>query len=397
MEKLLKISKKVDEMKHEATYLVDIAIILIFANIGGMLAKKIKQPAVLGQIVSGLVIGPALLNIITPYDFISNIAEIGVILLMFIAGMETDLVELKKSAGSSVAVAIGGIVVPLIGGFLAIKLIYPLGTNSQAIFTGVILTATSISITVQALREFGKLRERAGITTLGAAIMDDVLGIVILTIVVGIASPDKGESPLLVIGKILLFFIIALFVGKMFVVFMNKHSSRIFRNRNVASLALIACLILAFVAEEFGVATIIGAYFTGIIFSLTPYNNRVSHDIQNIAYTVFTPIFFVNIGLSVSFHGSANIILPAIVIILVAVLGKIIGSGLGARLTGFGTRQSLQIGIGMIPRAEVALIVANLGKNIGMINNTVFTCTILMVVVTTIITPPLLKLAVNTD
>lgn len=384
-------------MEHGATFLFDVSIILVFANIGGMLAKKIKQPAVLGQILAGLLIGPALLNIIEPGEFISNIAEIGVILLMFIAGMETDLNELRKSAGSSLAVAIGGIIFPFVLGYLAIKFLFPLEGNQQALYTGVILTATSISITVQSLREFGKIRDKVGVTTLGAAIMDDVIGIVLLTIVVGVASPGKSTNPLLVIGKIVLFFVLAIILGRLFVAFMNKHSAKILRNSNIAALAIIICFILAFTAEEFGVAAIIGAYFTGIIFSLTPYSNRVSHDIHNIAYTIFTPVFFVNIGLSVKFQGSAGIIIPVIVIILAAVSGKIIGSGLGARLTGFKNRESLQIAIGMIPRAEVALIVANLGKNTGIINNTIFTSTILMVVITTIITPPLLKIAFKAD
>lgn len=378
-------------MEHEAGFLLDLALILIFASLGGMLAVKIKQPAVLGQILAGLVIGPALLNIVESGEFISNIAEIGVILLMFIAGMETDLNELKKSAGSSVLIAAGGIVVPFALGFIAIKFLFPTEAISQALFTGVILTATSISITVQALREFGKIRTKVGVNTLGAAITDDVLGIILLTFVVAIASPGKSVNPLLVVGKIALFFVAAILLGKVFVIFMNKNSSKVFRNRNIASLALIICFILAFTAEEFGVAAIIGAYFTGVVFSLTPYSHRVSHDLQSIAYTVFTPVFFINIGLSISFDGIGGVIIPAIIIIAAAILGKIVGSGAGAKIAGFNSRESLQIGIGMIPRAEVALIVATLGKNIGMINNTIFTSTILMVVVTTIVTPPLLK------
>ncbi len=384
-------------MENGATFLFDVSLILIFANLGGLLAKKLKQPGVLGQILAGLLIGPAILNIVEPGEFIANMAEIGVILLMFIAGMETDLEELRKSAGSSLAVAMGGIILPFILGFIAIKLLFPIGGNKEAVYTGVILTATSISITVQALREFGKIREKVGVTTLGAAIMDDVLGIVLLTIVVGITSPEQGENPMIVIAKIVLFFVLAIILGRIFVTFMNKHSSKMLRNRNVAALAIIICFILAFAAQEFGVAAIIGAYFSGIVFSLTPYRNRISHDVHNIAYTLFTPVFFVNIGLSVEFQGSVEIILPVIFIVLAAVMGKILGSGIGARLTGFKTREALQIGIGMIPRAEVALIVANLGKNSGMINNTIFTSTILMVIITTIITPPLLKLAFKAD
>lgn len=384
-------------MENGASFLLELALILIFANLGGLLVVKIGQPAVLGQIIAGLIIGPAIFNIVGPNEFINKIAEIGVVLLMFIAGAETDLNDLKKSAGSSLIVALGGIIFPFIGGYIASILLFPSGGYSQALFVGTILTATSISITVQSLREFDKIRSRVGATTIGAAIMDDVLGIVLLTVVAGIALPSQSNSVLLVIGKIILFFILALIAGKIFVIFMNKHSSRMLRNRNVASLALIICFLLAFTAEEFGVAAIIGAYFTGAIFSLTPYNNRVTRDIQNIAITLFVPIFFVNIGLNVNLSGISSVIIPAFIIILVAISGKILGSGLGAKLTGFNMRESAQIGIGMIPRAEVALIIANLGRSTGLINDALFTSAILMVVVTTLITPSMLKAAFKVD
>ena len=182
-----------------------------------------------------------------------------------------------------------------------------------------------------------------------------------------------------------------MFAGKLFTSFINKISYKFFRNRNVGEFALILAFLLAFVAEEFGVAAIIGAYFTGVVFSLTPFASRVEKDISNIAYTVFTPIFFISIGLKVSLEGIDEIIVPALVIIGVAVFGKVLGSGLGAKVSGFNLKDSLKIGIGMIPRAEVALIIANLGKSLDLINDTIFTSSVLMVVVSTLITPPLLK------
>ncbi len=374
-------------------FLLDIAILLIGANIGGLIMVKIKQPAVLGQILAGLIMGPALLGIIEPNEIINSFSEIGVILLMFLAGMETDLNDLKQSAGASSAIAIGGVLVPLAGGIGITMLLFPSGGFNQGLFTGIILTATSISITVQALREFGKIRTKTGLSNLGAAIIDDVLGIIILTVAVGLAFPNNGQSTILVVAKIFVFFILVLFAGRLFTTFINKISSKFFRNRNVAEFALIFCFVLAFIAEEFGVAAIIGAYFTGIVFSMTPFSTRVEKDITSIAYTVFTPIFFVSIGLKVSFAGIGEIILPALAIIAVAVFGKLIGSGIGAKISGFSNIDALRIGFGMIPRAEVALIIANLGRSLGLINETIFTSTILMVVVTTLITPPLLKKA----
>jgi Kef-type K+ transport system membrane component KefB len=375
------------------TFLLDIAILLIGANIGGLLMVKIKQPAVLGQILAGLIMGPALLGIIEPNEIINSFSEIGVILLMFLAGMETDLNDLKESAGASSAIAIGGVVAPLGAGIGVTMLLFPEGGFNQGLFTGIILTATSISITVQALREFGKIRTKTGLSNLGAAIIDDVLGIIILTVAVGLAFPTNGQSTVLVVLKIFAFFVLVLLAGKLFTTYINKISYKFFKNRNVAEFALIFCFLLAFTAEEFGVAAIIGAYFTGIVFSMTPFATRVEQDITSIAYTVFTPLFFVGIGLKVSFAGIGDIILPALAIIGVAVLGKLIGSGIGAKISGFSNIDALRIGIGMIPRAEVALIIANLGRSLGIINEAIFTSTILMVVVTTLITPPLLKKA----
>ncbi|MDW7668291.1 MAG: cation:proton antiporter [Bacillota bacterium] len=384
---------KNDELK----FLLDIAILLIGANIGGMLMAKINQPVVLGQILAGLIIGPALFDIVSPNEIINSFSQIGVILLMFIAGMETDLNDLKNSAGASSFIALGGIIFPFFGGLGITLLLFPDGGLYQGLFTGTLLTATSISITVQVLREFDKIRTKTGISNLGAAIMDDVLGIIILTVIVGMAFPNNGESTVLVIVKIFVFLVIALFAGKLFTSFINKISYKFFRNRNVAEFALILCFLLAFTAEEFGVAAIIGAYFTGVVFSITPFASRVEKDISSIAYTLFTPIFFISIGLKVSLEGIGDIILPALAIMGVAVFGKVIGSGLGAKISGFNAKDSLRIGIGMIPRAEVALIIANLGRSLGLINDVIFTSSVLMVVVSTLITPPLLKKAYGVE
>lgn len=385
------------QLEHNLTFLLDIALILIFANIGGYISKKLKQPSVLGQILAGLLVGPSVLNLINTGVSISHMAEIGVILLMFIAGLETDLRDLKASGKSSTFIAIGGIVVPLLAGILAIYLTKPGADFTEALFVGVILTATSVSITVQALRELGKLRTRQGIGILGAAIIDDVAGIIILTLVVGIAAPSESVSIFLVIGKIVSFFILSIVVGIVFSKLLTKYSDIVSRENRILTAALIFCFLLAFIAEELGVAAIIGAYFTGVLFSTTPHRNRVSHEIQRIAYSLFTPIFFMNIGLNVRLDHIGGTIGISIALILAAILGKVIGCGIGAKLSNFKTREALQISIGMIPRAEVALIVANLGLKMQIIGHEIFTSTILIVLATTIVTPPLLKLAFNND
>jgi Kef-type K+ transport system membrane component KefB len=384
-------------MEHEgANFIIELALILIFANLGGMLAQRLNQPAVLGQIIAGIFLGPALLNIVLPNEIISSYAEIGVILLMFLAGVETDLAELRNSLGASASIALGGVITPLAMGIAGIYFLYPQEGLLGASFVGVILTATSISITVQVLRELDKLRDKTGISILGAAVMDDILGIIILTLVIGIALPGEGSNIFVVLLKIVGFFILAGIAAKFFTAFMNKHSSKMLRNRNVGAFAIIICLVLAYIAEEFGVASIIGAYFTGVVFSLTPYERRVEQDVSNIAYTLFTPVFFLNIGLAINLSGINEILLPLLILLLIAVVSKVIGCGIGAKLMKFSFRESLQVGVAMIPRGEVGLIVANIAMDGKFISEGMFTAAVLVVVLTTVITPPLLKRAYKT-
>lgn len=380
-------------MKGDLTFLLHIAMILLFANIGGYVSRKLKQPAVLGQIVAGLILGPSVLALIETTEALKHMAEIGVILLMFIAGLETDIDDLKASSKSSAFIALGGVVVPLGLGILAIMLVKPEANLNEGLFLGVILTATSVSITVQALRELKQLRTKQGIGILGAAIIDDVVGIIILTLVIGMISPVQGESVVLVLGKITAFFVFSIGLGVIFSKLLTKYSDLVGRENRVLTAALIFCFLLAFVAEELGVAAIIGAYFTGVVFSTTPHRNRVSHEIQRIAYALFTPIFFINIGLSVKIGNISEVLVLSIAVILAAVLGKVIGCGIGAKVSKFSNREALQVSIGMIPRAEVALIITNLGLELGVIGKDIFTAIILMVLVSTIVTPPLLKLS----
>ncbi|QSX05054.1 cation:proton antiporter [Sedimentibacter sp. zth1] len=378
-------------MEQSSKFLFDVGVILLAANLGGIIAVKFKQPCVLGQILAGLLIGPSVFGIIGETEIISCLSEIGVILLMFMAGLETDLEELKRSAGSSLFIALGGIVVPYILGVGAVLLFYKDATIEAAIFAGVILTATSISITVQSLREFNKVKDKVGVNILGAAIMDDVIGIVILAVVVGIVSPTNGSNPLIIIAKIIVFFVLALIVGIILVKLFSKYLHKFAHIVTPGTVALICCFLIAFFASELGLATIIGAYTAGIIFSkIRKFKSKVDNDFSVIAYTIFTPIFFANIGIGVDLNGITSIVFP-VIFLVVAIFGKIIGCGVTAKLTGFSNKEALQVGIGMIPRAEVALIVANLGKNLGIIPNGLFTSAIVVSMGTTILTPILLK------
>lgn len=380
-------------METSTNFLFDLAIILLCANIGGIIAVKFKQPSVLGQILAGLLIGPSVFGLIGQSEFIASYSEIGVLLLMFMAGMETNIDDLKKSAGSALTIATGGVIVPYILGFLVIRIFYKEASTSAAIFSGVILTATSISITIQSLREFNKTKDRVGVNILGAAIIDDVLGIIVLAVVVGIVSPSQGENPLLVIVKIVIFFILAVIIGMILLSLLSKYLYKLSAVITPSAIALICCFLIAFLASEFGIAAIIGAYSAGIIFSLLPKaRNKIDHDVSIIAYTLFTPVFFANIGLEVNLSGISSVLLLSFMFLLAAIVGKIIGCGLGAKLSKFTNKECLQVGIGMIPRAEVALIVANLGKNSGILSDALFTAAIVVAIGTTLVTPPLLKL-----
>lgn len=373
-------------MHSELIFIFDIAIILLLANIGGMISKKLNQPEVLGQIIVGIILGAGLMQIT---DTIQEIGQIGVIFLMFMAGLETDIDELVESGKSSSLIAIGGVVIP--GAFVSITT-YLLTRNYEAsLFMGIISTATSVSISVQTLKEIGRLRSKEGVAILGAAIIDDVVGIILLTLSIGILKPSEGESLGFVVGKILLFFVIVFIMSFILKKVLSKIEDKFKIDDKVVSFALVLCLMLAFLSEELGVAAITGAFFAGVLFSMTRYRHNITHEVNRIGSLFFVPIFFVVIGMGVNLNMALSVVGIGSVIILAAVMGKVLGSGFGARFSGFSTPKAIQIGIGMVPRAEVAIIISNLGLTLGIINQQMMAITILMVVSTTLLTPSMLK------
>lgn len=375
-------------MESKYFFLLEIGVILLAAHIGGILSKKLKQPAVLGQIIAGMILGLGLMH---KTELIEHLSEIGVILLMFIAGLETDVDELKASSRSSSLIAIGGVITPflMVGGgvYLLTKDI------NVSLFMGVISTATSVSISVQTLREISQLRTRQGISILGAAIIDDIVGIILLTVLIGLVKPSESAGLLMVLGKIGLFFLITFGIGYAITKVIENYCEEINLEDAIVTYAVVVCFLLAFMSEEFGVAAITGAYFAGVVFSMTRHRHKISHEINKMSSTLFTPIFFVSIGMGVNLKAAMTAALMGSVLIVMGVIGKLVGCGLGARLSGFNKQQSLQIGIGMVPRAEVAIIIANLGMRIGIIGNGELAAVILMVVATTLITPSFLKMS----
>ena len=332
------------------TYLLLLALILLSTKVFGLATEKIHMPQVVGALLAGIILGPSGFGVLQSTDFLVKTAEIGVIMLMFTAGIDTDLEEVP----------------------------------------------TSVSITVETLNEMGKLKTRTGTTLLSAALIDDILGIIVLSVLSGLSS--GGDNPLLVLGRIALFFVFTLVVGavirRIFLYISEDH----WHSRRVAVWALAFCLIMSFCAEElFGVADITGAYFAGLILcNVTKSRQFVAKKFTVTSYMVFTPVFFASVGMKTNLTTmNSEILLFALLLVVGAVISKIIGCGLGGRLCGMGGHQALVVGIGMVARSEVALMVAQKGIAAGMIDPVILPAIVLSVIASALLTPVLLKTAIS--
>ena len=381
-------------------FLLFVAIILLSTKIFSLLSQKVNMPQVVGALLVGVLLGPSCLNILHETDFLTKSAEIGVIFLMFLAGLDTDFDDLKATGKSSVIIAFVGVLIPLGSGFLTYYLFFH-GQRPdtmiflESAFVGIVLTATSVSITVETLCEMGKLKGKMGTSILGAAIIDDILGIIALTVITSFTVP--GVDIMVVLLKILLFFVFIAVCGFFVFRLFRKLEIVYGTKRRVAIYAVAFCLLLSYISEVyFGVADITGAYFAGLILcNVTETKSYIASKINITSYMFFTPIFFASIGIKTVITGmSQELILFTLALLIVAILSKIVGCGLGAKICGFSNMDSLAIGVGMISRGEVALIVAQKGEQAGLISPTLFPAIVLVVIVTTLITPILLKAVV---
>ena len=381
-------------------YLLYLAVILISTKLMGLLTRKAHMPQVVGALLAGLLLGPACLGVIHDTSFLSQVSEIGVIVLMFMAGLETDTEELKRSGVASFVIALMGVLVPLAGGFGIAMACHvaspdlPASETLQNVFIGIILTATSVSITVETLKEMGKVSTKAGTAILGAAIIDDILGIIALTIITSMSDPSTNIF--LVLLKIAGFFLFAVAFGIAFGFVMQKWASMYPRpNRRHVILTFAFCLVMSFCAEHFfGVADITGAYVAGLILSHSTKREVIYKEFDTVSYLLVAPVFFASIGLKVELSSMSGSLLAFTgLLLIVAILTKILGCGFGAKVMKYSPKESIQIGIGMISRGEVALIVANKGESLGLIGDSLYAPIVVTVVITTIITPILLKVA----
>ncbi|MGX8681317.1 MAG: cation:proton antiporter [Spirochaetales bacterium] len=379
-------------------YLLDLAIILFAAKLFGIAGKKVGIPEVVGEILAGLVVGSTVLGFVKESDFLSKMAEIGVIMLMFEAGLGTNLKELKKSGLKATLIACVGVLVPIILGVVIFMSFYgfdAFGSDrfNKGLFIGTIMSATSVSITVAALKELGKLNETVGTTIVSAAIIDDVIGIIVLTLVIGLSGESDGISVTSILLKVVIFFAIA--IGTGFFVFrgMKWLDQKFTHQRRIPIISLCYCFALAYVSETFfNIADITGAYVAGVVLCNLADRDYIESRIDISSYMIFAPIFFAGIGLKTTFGAmDMRLVLFSISFVAVALIGKVVGCGGCAKALGFDNKDSLRIGVGMMNRGEVALITAQKGLAIGLISSDFFTPVIILILVSSVITPILLK------
>ncbi|MED4228735.1 cation:proton antiporter [Neobacillus cucumis] len=367
--------------------ILQLAIILITSKIAGTISVRLGQPSVLGKLLIGIVLGPSVLGLVTETETLTEFSQIGVILLMFMAGLETDLDEFKRTGKASTYVGFGGIIAPLVLGYFA-GIILNL-TTMEAWFLGLLLSATSVSISVQALKEMNRLKTPEGTTILGAAVIDDVVVIIALAFLMSFAGGDVNLTT--VILKKVVFFVCAIFVGWKVIPWFLQKFSTLKVTETVISSALIICFVYAYLAEYTGVAAIIGAYIAGVAISVTDFKHEVFEKVETISYSIFVPVFFTSIGITAHFTGITENIGLIIILSILAISTKLIGAALGAKASGFGWKSSLGIGSAMVSRGEVALIIAAIGLDSNLLSQNMFAVIVIVVLVTTIVTPPMMK------
>lgn len=383
----------------------DLAIIMVAAKIMGLAVRKLNVPQVVGEILAGLIIGPSILGFVQQSDFLSQMAEIGVILLMFSAGLGTNLRDMAKTGLTAFLVACMGVFVPLLCGTLLYMAFYgfdSIGSAEfyKALFIGTILTATSVSITVKALAEMGKLKTKLGTLIVSAAIIDDVIGIIVLTMVVGMSTGKGGSGQIIAVAvRSALFFVFSGGIGFVIYKIFKRLDAKYKHTQRIPILGLALCMFMAYAAERyFGVADITGAFVAGIILCNIQDADYIERKMNINSYMLFGPVFFAGIGLKTDVsHISPDIILFSVCFVIVGLIAKIIGCGVTARLSRYSFGDSLKVGVGMMTRGEVALIVAQKGLSAKIIKPVFFTPVILLIIVSSILTPIALKMLYGRD
>lgn len=377
-------------MNHGAdTLLLQLFTIFVWAKVFGEVFERLYLPAVLGEILFGVILGPYAAGIINPSDSIISIAEIGAIFLLFTVGLETSPRDLIRLGGRSMNVALAGIAVPFLAGFLFLKLRHEV--THEAAFVAAAMVATSVGITARVLQDLNVLKNRASQIILGAAVFDDILGMVLLAIVVSLATGGAIRWLHLgvVIAEALGFAWFMIYIGPGVVKRMQPGLKRLSTHDAPLVLALSICMLLSVAATKIGMAAIIGAFFAGLIFADYSPEWNLKPRVHGIN-AFLSPFFFFTMGARLDLHVfNRDVVVVAVVISILALLTKVIGCGLAAAPEGWST--ALKVGVGMTPRGEVALIVALIGLQMNMVSQRAYAIVIFMTAITTLIPPPLLR------
>lgn len=372
----------------------DLTLILLATTVVGHYCTRIGIPAVIGQLLVGVIVGPAMLGWLSLTHLLESFAEIGVIILMFIAGLESDLQLLKRYLKPSVLVALLGVLIPVAGVYL-VGMVYQLNTV-ESLFISVIFAATSVSISVEVLKEMNALNSREGTTILGAAVVDDVLAVIILSVLISTTGTAVGTTAassnlLLTTLEQLVYFAAIYFVVRWLAPYMVQIGQRLMIPMGSTLMAIILCFGMAYVAELVGLSDVVGAFFAGIAISQTSAKETVDHHIEPVGYALFIPVFFVSIGLNMSFTGLGKQLGFIAVLTVVAVLSKQLGAGAGAKLAGFTGASSLAVGAGMVSRGEMALIIAQIGYQAKLMSASRYSAIVAAIILATLLAPFLLR------
>jgi Kef-type K+ transport system membrane component KefB len=379
-----------------------LAIIIAAAKAGGYLSYKLGQPSVLGELMVGIILGPTVIDLLhNPYftdkhlpEVIHEMAEVGVLMLMFLAGLELHLSDLAKSRKVAVLAGVIGVLLPL-GLGIGLKFFFPMELN-EAIFLGLILAATSVSISAQTLMELKVLNSRVGIGLLGAAVLDDILVVLGLSIFSALVISDSDSgiiNIIFIVLKMAAFLGLSIGLGMWLIPRWTRKIVSMPISQGLISFSVVMILLYGWFAEIFGgMAAITGAFAAGLVFARSPVRDRIQTGISSLAYGLFVPVFFIDVGLQTNARElGGEIFWLFLAMTIVAIIGKVLGSGAGALLSGFNKREALQLGIGMMSRGEVGLIVASIGITQGIIPQSLFSAVVGVVIITTLLTPPLLR------
>ena len=381
-------------------FLGTLCLVLITTSLAGHFSRRIGVPAVIGQLLVGILIGPAVLGWVHNNAFMHTFSEIGVIILMFIAGLESDLGMLKKYFKPALAVAFSGVVFPVVLIYFFGKLFH--FSFEQAIFLGVTFSATSVSISVEVLKELKRLKSKEGTTILGAAVIDDIISVIILSVLVSmfsnVAKAQGGHhSSNLWMSFLLdaLYFVMIFFLFEWIAPKMMRLGEHLKVASSVTLMSIVLCLGMAWLAEQVGLSDVVGAFFAGVAIAQTPYKQEVDSNIEPIGYAVFIPVFFVSIGLNMTFKGFFDDLIFIVSLTILALITKWLGCGLGAKVLGMNYDSMNIIGSGMVSRGEMALIIAQIGYEAHLLSSEHYSSVIFVIILTTLAAPFMLKAAIK--